>query len=236
MKIPDSFYFSFRWKNSLWAFASGMLLGYVVLSMFAKALERYITNGGYALSFLLVFGMGTAIAYQFVAQTYFYGKRRGEFEFDYLEDILMKRIKKIIKSVPCKQADRDLLPFDPTALNPTILQLTEKAYDPDLKFLLFMTLAMQCIKADEYGKIAEYAQEALAYKPDDLVANFILAEAQEYQGEGNKAVQSYSAALRDPMAESPPLRDFIAAQIARVQKNGPRTGSKIQKGLRYMTY
>lgn len=234
MKIPDSFYFSFRWKNSLWAFASGMLLGYVSLTM--TPLGIFISSGQSLLLFLLIWGVAVAAIYQFIVQKYFYGNRRGEFEYAYLEDIWKKRTKEIFRSVPCDQADRDILSGDPTVLNPALLKIVEKENDPERKFLLFLTLAVQCVKADEYAKIIEYSQEALAYKPNDLVTNFILAEAQEHQGEGCRAVKSYEAALQDPMAQSPPLKKLISAQIERVKKDGPRKGSKIQKGLRYMTY
>ncbi|MEW6660310.1 MAG: hypothetical protein AB1424_16820 [Thermodesulfobacteriota bacterium] len=235
MKIPNSFYFSFRWKNTLWAFASGMLLGYVSLSMFPYPFAKFISSGKSLLVFLLIFGMGVTIFYQFIVPTYFYGKRRGEFEYAYMEDIFKKRTKEILRSVAGGPTGREVLAINPTELNQKILKIAEREVDQDRKFLIFMTLAMQCIKANEYARIIEYSQEALVYKPNDLVANFILAEAQEHQGEGGGAVKSYEAALQDPMAQSTPLRDFISAQIERVKKDGPRKGSKIQ-GLRYMTW
>ncbi len=184
------------------------------------------------LAFLLIWGAGVAIIYQLVVQKYFYGNRRGEFEYAYLEDILKTRTKEILRSVPCDQADWDVLSGDPTVLNPALLKIVEKENDPERKFLLFLTLAVQCVKADEYAKIIEYSQAALAYKPNDLVANFMLAEAQEHLGEGSDAVKSYETALQDPMAQSVPLKEFISTQIMRVKSKGPRKASKYP-GLRH---
>jgi hypothetical protein len=235
VKIPDSFYFSFRWKNSLWAFASGMLMGYVSLSIFPYPFAKFISSGKSLLAFLLIWGAGVAIVYQLVFQKYFCGNRRGEFEYAYLEDILQKRTKEILKSVTYDPIDGQALAINPAELNPKLLKMAAKENDPERKFLFFLTMAVQCAKADEYAQIIEYAREALVYKPTDLVTNFILAEAQEHLGEGNQAVKSYEASLQDPMAQSTPLREFISAQIERVKKNGPRTGSKVQ-GLRYATW
>lgn len=187
------------------------------------------------LAYLLIWGVGVAIIYQLAVQKLFYGSRRGEFEYAYLEDILKKRTRVILLSAPREPADSDFLIFDPTALNPDLLKKVEKEDDPERKFLLFLTLAVQCAKADEYAKIIEYSQGAIAYQPDDLVTNFMLAEAQEHLGEGGEAVKSYEAALRDPMAQSTPLKEFISAQIERVKTKGPRKRSNIQ-GLKYMTY
>lgn len=235
MKIPNSFYLSFRWKNSLWAFASGVLLGYVLLPTFPQVFGRFVSSGASWLAFLLIWGVGVAVIYQFTIQKYFHGTRRGEFEYAYLEDILKRRTKEILKSVTYDPVDGQALAINPSELNPKLLEMAENENEPERKFLLFLTMAVQCAKADEYAKIIEYAQEALVYKPTDLLTNFILAEAQEHLGEGNHAVESYEASLQDPMAQSAPLKEFISAQIERVKKNGPRKGSKV-KGLRYATW
>jgi tetratricopeptide (TPR) repeat protein len=116
-----------------------------------------------------------------------------------------------------------------------LLKAAEDEGNSERKFLLFLTLAVQCAKAGEYAKIAEYSKKAALLKPDDLLANFILAQAQERMGAGEEALKAYEAALRDPMARSPQLKDFISAQIMRVKTEGPRKGSKFQ-GLRYMTW
>jgi tetratricopeptide (TPR) repeat protein len=161
--------------------------------------------------------------------------RSGEREYAYLEKMLKLRTEGILYSIHCMQIDWEALSIDPTALNPMLLQAAESERDSERKFLLFLTLAVQCGKTDEYAKIVQYAQKALEIKPDDMVTNFILAEAQERLGSGEKAVKSYETALQDPAAQSPPLKEFIMAQVNRVRTEGPRKGAKIH-GLRYMTW
>ena len=208
-----------------------MLLGY--LSLVMTPLAIFISSGASLLVFIFLWGVAVAAVYQCIFQQYFYGNRRGEFEYAYLEDLLHTRTKNFL--IPSDKEKWELS-CDPMALNHKFLEKIEQTDDPERRFLLFMALAFQCFKADDYKKIIEYSQEALAYKPDDVIANFMLAENLEVLGKGVDAVKSYEAALRDSRAQSPPLRGFITAQIDRVKSQGPRKGSKIQKGFRYMTY
>jgi tetratricopeptide (TPR) repeat protein len=163
------------------------------------------------------------------------GKQSGEREYTYLESMLRQSIEGILRSFSCGQDESYVLGLDPTALNPILLKAAENEGNSERKFLLFLTLAVQCAKAGEYAKIAEYSRKAVLLKPDDLLANFILAQAQERMGAGKEALKAYGAALRDPLAQSPQLKDFISAQIMRVKTEGPSKASKFH-GLRYMTW
>jgi hypothetical protein len=232
VKVPNDFYHSFRWKNSLLAFATGVLLGVLSLRL---PLFFVLQSPHRLLLYLISWGVAAVVIYQFAVQKYFAGPWRGEFEYAYLESLIKQRTKETLKSVHANLSDREALHFDPTAINSSLLKAAQEEHDSERKFLLLLTLAVQCAKADENSKVIEYSKEAAALKPDDLVTNFILAEALERKGAGSEAVQGYEAALRDPAAQSPPLKELITAQITRVKTVGPRKGSKVQ-GLRYMTW
>jgi hypothetical protein len=231
VKIPNSFYFSFRLKNSLWAFASGAFVGYLFLLFLPQ--DRYIP-GEYILGIILTGGVTGAIIYQFFLPKYFFGKRRGEFEYIYRQTLIDGRIKKVIDSLTFTFSDeKSVLNLAPTVVIPLLLKKIEIESDPERKFDFFMSMAWATAKEDQHQKAIEYLQEAIALKRDDLVASVRLGVSWERLGKGEEAIHAYETALQEPSLDSQPLRDFVSEQIERVKADGPQKGTPY-RFLKYM--
>ncbi len=215
MKIPIGFFIRFGLKNYLLAFFTGMVLGYFFAAL---------VPGFFPPLSALVGGVITLIIYPFVEYSYFAGKRRGEFEYVYRENLMQKKIQDIISRLP-HQFEKDLSLVDPMMLYPQLRYEAEHEVDPERCFYLYMSMGLRAQKDYLYSKALEAWAEAVRLKPHDLVANFRLAALWEYNGNGVAAIEGYQAALLDPDLDSLSLREFISSQIERVKARGPRKGS-----------
>jgi tetratricopeptide (TPR) repeat protein len=208
-KIPVTFYIRFGLKNSIMALATGMLMGFMVGSMWPQSKESPVP-----LILGLAVGIISFIGYQFYAYNYYSGKRRGEFEYIYRQSLIDSRIKRFF----------DRLSHAPTIPIPKLLNRMENEPDPNRKFDIYMTVAWFAAREDRHQKAIEYLQEAAALKKDDLVASFRLGQSWERLGKGEEAIQAYEMALQDPWLDSQPLKEFVSSQIERVRNNGPQKG------------
>jgi len=107
MKVPISHYFNFWLVNSTLAFATGLIIGFFALKTF----------GGYFFKPSIEFPAWCYLSfpwicfciYQYMTLSFFWGKRRGEFEYSFLEKTaghgetnkelgrLLKEVKKDLK-------------------------------------------------------------------------------------------------------------------------------------------
>jgi tetratricopeptide (TPR) repeat protein len=191
------------------AFGTGMLMGFILVSMYPQSKES-------PLRLIIGFTIGiiSLLIYQFVAYSYFSGKKRGEFEYIYLQSLIDNRIKIFI----------DRLSYSPTIPIPLLLKKVETEPDLKRKYDIYMTVAWFAAREERHQKAIDYLQEAATLKKNDLVASFRLGQSWERLGKGEEAIQAYEMALQDPSIDSRTLREFVLAQIERVKTKGPQKG------------
>jgi tetratricopeptide (TPR) repeat protein len=133
-----------------------------------------------------------------------------------------QQIARLVKGAPLSQIDRDaFMVNDPTPIINKYLDSLSMESDLENKFWLHITLASLYGQTWEYNKAMTQLEAAAALKPNDLVANFRLAEALERTGKDDEAIRHYEAALDDPSIESGQLKEFVVSQIQRVRTHGP---------------
>jgi len=85
MKIRPSYYIYFWFINSLMALGTGIIMGYVAFLVFSSMFK--VEYDGIVINIFIIFI--TTICFIFVSQffllSFFWGKRRGEFEYAFLE-------------------------------------------------------------------------------------------------------------------------------------------------------
>jgi hypothetical protein len=83
MKVPINHYIYFWFINSIMAFATGTVMGYMSLYVFCGFFFEPSIDFPPELSF--IFSLAFFLVCQFLAVSFFWGKRRGEFEYSFLE-------------------------------------------------------------------------------------------------------------------------------------------------------
>jgi tetratricopeptide (TPR) repeat protein len=217
--VPIKFRIVFGLKYTIMAIVSGAFLGW-----FLFPFSFYKGDSPLPMVLcILGFALGSALISQVVLHSYLTGKRRGEFEYAYQESLTEQRIRALIKMAPINQADRDasFMVSDPTPIILRLMDILELETEVENKFWLHLTLASLYGRTWEYTKAMTQIEAAAALKPNDLVANFRLAEALERTGKGDEAIRHYEAALDDPSMESGQLKEFVVAQVQRVRTHGP---------------
>jgi tetratricopeptide (TPR) repeat protein len=199
------------------AFATGMLIGPLCPQFIMELVEPPPI-------LWLAFGIIPLLVYQFYAYSYFYGKRRGEFEYIYRQSLIDSRIKMVKDNLPFTFPMEKYLSYAPTIASPLLLKKIETEPDVSRKFDLYLALAWAAAEEGQHQKAIESLQEALTLKKDDLVASFHLGQSWERLGKDVEAIQAYEMALIDPSIDSQPLREFVASQIERVKIKGPQKG------------
>lgn len=172
------------------------------------------------------------LIYQISAYRHFWGRDKGHFEYCYREFLIDRAAGSLTGKtlgIP------DFLWGYLADYNPILLDRPDIKIDSSLKFIAFLKLAQSALRAYDCRKEIEYLKNAVSLRSGDLVANYRLAHAMERVGNGPAAISTYQAALSDPFLHSAELKEFITAQIKRVQSQGPTKKPPIP-GLRYMTY
>ena len=214
MKVSGSFYFRSWFKNSLMAIGTGFVLGYIssgIIPIHDPPVNALI---GVALSFAI---------YQSVSFSRFFGKRRGEFEYEYRNDLIEKAVKSLVlrflglstfinyfqdhfNNVSAEQEDicRKLLRNEIVKNNDESL------------FSIYIKLSGLALKDDNPQKEKSALMSAIEIKPNDLLAHYRLPLCCEMDGLKNDAINHYRTALKDPSLYSEQLKKFILSQIEQV--------------------
>lgn len=216
MGIPVSFYLHYWLTNSFMAAALGFLAGLLMPD------PRL-----FVLTVILAF-----LFYQISAYRHFWGREKGHFEYYYREFLINQAAKSLIHKII---GIPEILWEYPSQYYPKILGRLEVEADPNLLFIAYLKAAQAALKEYDCRKEIEYLRKAVSLHSKDLVANFWLANAMERVGNAPAAISAYQAALSDPSLDSAELREFIAAQIKRVESQGPTQKPPIP-GLRHMVY
>lgn len=225
--IPIEFYLRFWLTGSIMATATGLVVGYL---MPAGPL------GG------LIGAIFALLAYQVPVFNYFWGKRRGVFEYKYREDLLKKSMRKVFIKVLGRTKfyiwyldQLSEMPFYEGEMCQKILMKLPTRANTDLAFPVYIMAAKIAERLRKHNKAIEYLEHALSIEPYDLVANFKLAENFEYAGLASEAISSYEAAAKGPSNISEALKGFVLSQIERVRTKGPRRKPPIT-GFRRITW
>lgn len=153
--------------------------------------------------------------YQYYAYRYFFGNRRGDFEFAYRKYIIEKMIR---NSVRYNYGTLGLLRYLLNSLNQIssygdtyLLELLTHLRpwcNVNAPFAILVKLAEEASKNDDLGKEKQYLVKALELKPQDFVVHFMLGVAYEKAGMGEEAIAHYRAGLTDPEAPSDSLKNL----------------------------
>lgn len=181
------------------------------------------------------------VVYQYVVQQYFWGKRRGHFEYAYREWLLRKSANVLFIKILGVRRYISLYLDELSALGSVRediyknLQGKEEVVRNDsYKFCLYVRIAESALKESSCDREIEYLRRAVSIRPNDLVANYRLGNSLERSGDGQGTVRAYEAALKDPVVEKE-LSEVILAQIKRVETSGPAKKPPMP-GFRYMSW
>jgi tetratricopeptide (TPR) repeat protein len=204
------------------AFGTGLVIGFM-LGPILGPIFHYSEESPIPAIIGLSVGIIATIIYQRYAYSYFFGKRRGIFEYMYKQSFTDRSIKMVLDGLTFTFSDeKGVLNYLPTIAVPMLLKKIETEPDPRRKFDIYMALAWAAAKEDQHQKAIEYLQEAVTLKPNDLVASTRLGHSWESLGKGEEAILAYEKALQDPLLDSQPLKEFVSWQIERVKTNGPQ--------------
>lgn len=116
-----------------------------------------------------------------------------------------------------------------------LIQKEQSEKDLDLRFCLYVKLAMGYARDGQIKKAIQTFHEALSIKPTDLIANFRIATLYESIGLGDKAILHYQLVKKyNTLAGN--FDDYLDSQIKRIMTNGPRKrGPYDGSGLQWLS-
>ena len=155
-------------------------------------------------------------------------KKATDSEYDIVEETFERRGMKLIRSAfglatyqKLTFDDGNFIPLQAIEVCLQMLQSQEAKTDTDLRFHILVKLARYYARDGQPHQAVEALQSALALRPFNSVANSRLAERFEMTGAGDEAITHYESAQKDETI-SASLKDHFAAQVKRVQTEGPR--------------
>jgi hypothetical protein len=166
MKVPISHYIYFWIINSIMAFATGLVMGYFAL----KTLGSYFFKP--PIEFpqwcYLIFPCGFFFIFQFITPSYFWRKRRGEFEYSFLEKSALKKMINPELGSQLKSIKRELKFGGVNSAHEKLIAATKAFPDNFVTHFMFalscerMGLSEDAIKAyDTARKLTPETSEAL---------------------------------------------------------------------------
>ncbi len=244
MKIPFRFYIKYWMSNSIFgviaiAMGSVFIAIYVVYPIVAliKTSSLETTVSPFPLYLFSFFGLLSI--YQINLFRRILGKNRGEFEFEcirYSNDKLLfsliKRNLGIIKLIRLWSDDKNEIGSSRGDILSELLSKEKADNDPDARYLIYLKLASYARKESDFSKAANYLKTVLAIHPNDLLANFNMAEVFERENSAENAISFYETATKSNRYNTPSICKFISQQIERVKTKGPKTKTPIS-GIKY---
>jgi tetratricopeptide (TPR) repeat protein len=177
--------------------------------------------------------------YQVIVFRYYFGRRRGDFEYKYKESEIETALNKkiidkygMINFLKFKLDNLNQIPNSQLHLLPKLLKEEE---DLEIKFAAYLKLADVYSKDENFEKQKAVLKKSVQIKQNNIVANLKLAVLFEREGDGENAINHYSLALIDLEISSEQLKIFIKNQIERIRMSGPLKRPPLP-GLRYVTW
>jgi len=168
------------------------------------------------------------IIYQVVSFARFFGKRRGEFEYDYRNDLVEKYIRKIVLKTFgiltyinfIQDGFNDISSTQEDICKRLLINESIKSSSSNL-FFIYLKMSNLSMKLDNFKKEKEMLLSAIDLEPSDLISNYRLAVCHEMEGSAENAIKHYNLATNDPYLSSNQLREFILSQVERIKLKGP---------------
>jgi len=179
------------------------------------------------------------IIYQFASFSLFFGNRRGEFEFEYRNDLSENVVRKYVRKFYGFSTYINYFQDQFNAMRPAQKEICQNLLNncdnDDCKFSLYYKLARLEFVEDNSKKEKKMLKSALEINPYDLLANYRYAESCEMDGFVDEAIYHYELASKDPYLVSTQLKDFILLNIERIKRHGPRN-RPVVLGAKYQSY
>jgi len=218
MDVKPSYYFFF----SLKLLFSGFLVGYIFavfvrIILSSLAIQMFISD-----IFLYLIPL-ISIFYMYEIYRFFWGGKRGEFEYAYLEYLTKKAITSSIlklygKKVGFKFYYSTTIPEDEDYCSED--ERSKLISGNEHKFYLLLRDAKFAIKKDSMEKAKGFLQAAIKIKPDDVYANYMLGTVSEYVKQADRSLSAYNKALENVPIALPGLKEYIWSQIERIRTKG----------------
>lgn len=145
MNVPAIHYVFFWFMNSLMALGTGFILGLIVLRVADIVMSLMALDvgavGGVFLFTLVAFPLGLLCIYQIFIASFFWGKRRGEFEYSFLEKTAERGKVNPELGICLKEVKHELRFGDPDAAH-LKLNIATKLF-PD-SFVIYFKYAISC--------------------------------------------------------------------------------------------
>ncbi len=183
-----------------------------------------------------------ALIYQFTTYSKFWGKRRGEFEYQYKIGIIDSKVANlvfrylgILKYLSYMSDGMNNISTAQGDLCKRLIDNGRVTMSDWHMYYVYMKMSLLENKDDNLEKEISFLKSALEIKQDDLIANYRLAICFELKKNAEDAIRSYEKALSDISIDSKEIKDFIKLQIDRVEAEGTMKKSP-SLGLRYMSW
>ncbi len=189
--------------------------------------------------------LGALIAsfiYQITAYSKFWGKRRGEFEYQFKVGAIDRKVKKLVFRYQGYLKHLSYISDGMNNISTAQGDLCKSLIENDLvksndehMYYVYMKISLLENKNDNLEKEISFLNSALQLKPDDLIANYRLAVCFELKGSAVNAIKHYEKSLLDIEIDSKEIKDYIKLQIERINIKGIMDKPPAL-GLRYMSW
>ena len=221
-RIPISYYFGIWLKTTVMATSTGLIVGFLM-------------PGGIGAILGVIIGPIWAL---WISYSFFWGKKRGQFEYEFSRKQALKKAKKVLVNTigwfSCQRLYLSELGeiswSDGEAYKDIIMN---SKIESEHKYYIYIRAADVHLKKRKYENAINKLENAIELFPEALVANFMLALSFERVGETEKAILAYKNAAKDPLWNSKYLKKYINDQVKRVQTKGPRKKAPMP-GLRHL--
>jgi len=201
------------------AIGTGFFVGYLSFGIIAISDPPINSLIGATLAFAI---------YQGVSFSRFFGKRRGEFEYEYRYNLIEKAVKRLVLKflglstfINYFQDQFNNISAEQEDICQKLLRNETVKNNDEFLFSIYIKLSGLALKDNNPQKEKNALMSAIEIKPNDLLANHRLAVCNEMDGFKDEAINHYHAALKDPVLYSEQLKTFILSQIERVRLKGP---------------
>jgi hypothetical protein len=183
MKVPFSHYISFWLTNSLMALGSGILAGLILIQTASMlfALVPFLDRLPSFLVYIILGGL--LLAHQLYMFSFFWGKRRGEFEYSFLETSVMRNRHSPELWNLLKEVKHELRMGDPTAAHLKLAAATKTFSD---NFVVHFKYARSCewVGLDKNAITAYEAAERLLPASAEALTVYVKKQINRVKLEG----------------------------------------------------
>lgn len=205
-------------KKSFGAFATGFILALLGSGGF-EAYNPYLIS--------LIVAFLAFIIYQGFSFSRYFGNRRGEFEYEYRNDLIEAYVKKLVMKTFGSFTYINYIQDGFNEISSAQEEICTRLQKEDTiknnyeaLFNILIKMNKIALKQDNFEKEKAILFSATKINPNDLIANYRLAVCYEMEGSKDEAIKHYLLATTDSYLTSNQLRKFILSQIKRIELKG----------------